>query len=522
MFLKLLDPQMVELNVRATNQRVREKAELYSRALDALNNALDVEALPADVRAILSRNPNTAYLRKMSTVNTFSYNEVLAIYGYSILMGIERRRSECDVHELRGNNIFSFPAAACATTRKRIQLFNTCFGICERERERELYPLKVAKVYDFVQRLRENFVKAYVPDCALVVDEHIIRFKGRVSFAVYMPNKPDPKGIKLWMMCDRYNYVCNFQIYSGEEGERVASGGERTREINQTSRVVTDMLSVLPKNRQYHVTTDRFFTSQNLANKLWCQNITLLGTMRKSQKEIPLPLRERDEHGHKYDRPADSSMYAYQMQCTILSRSSKSKKLFFILSTRHYNDSYDNEANLPRMVVDYNKSKCYVDVADQLVKNYTCERKTKKWTLAVFRRLLDFAAHNAKIIHDVSTMQRDNGSRPDKRKHFLACLAMELIAAYATERFYSQSIPRLRKLQIHKYFDIPMPDISGSIAGVETIRKRCFACGPNSNNKTRYVCSQCSMYVCRKHCNVTYITSCLQCLQLQTVFSDAV
>ena len=110
------------------------------------------------------------------------------------------------------------------------------------------------------------------------IDEHLMGFRERVPFRVYMGNKPDKYGIKIWMMCDvETHYALNFQVYTGKEGE--------TAERNQGKRVVLDLSESLPPGRG--ITTDNFFTGVDLAQELLKRKLTLLGTIKKNRREIP-------------------------------------------------------------------------------------------------------------------------------------------------------------------------------------------------------------------------------------------
>lgn len=53
----------------------------------------------------------------------------------------------------------------------------------------------------------------YVPGAFVTVDEQIVPFCGRAGFVQYMPNKPDPYGIKNWLTTDSYTFhVYNMQV----------------------------------------------------------------------------------------------------------------------------------------------------------------------------------------------------------------------------------------------------------------------------------------------------------------------
>jgi len=79
-------------------------------------------------------------------------------------------------------------------------------------------------------------------------------------------------------MCDvSSNYLYNLQAYLGKEGE--------SPEQQQGARVVSDMATLVYGSGR-NITTDNFFTSHSLAKFLLGLNLTLLGTVRKTRKEL--------------------------------------------------------------------------------------------------------------------------------------------------------------------------------------------------------------------------------------------
>lgn len=72
---------------------------------------------------------------------------------------------------------------------------------------------KVRRVYD---HLRMKFEEVYSPGENIAIDEGMIACRGNLSFRVYMPDKPDKFGVKLFMLCDSSNGYCSrLEIYHG-------------------------------------------------------------------------------------------------------------------------------------------------------------------------------------------------------------------------------------------------------------------------------------------------------------------
>lgn len=138
-----------------------------------------------------------------------------------------------------------------------------------------------------------------------------------------------------------------------------------------------------------NITTDSFFTSVPLAEKLWEEKLTILGTMRKNKPQIPStfqPSRSRD---------VLSSQFLFRDQFTLMSYVPKKNKSVVLLSSQHHSSSIDTVSGKPEMILDYNKTKGAVDTVDHLVSNFSCCRRSNKWPINMFYFLLDAIAYNS-------------------------------------------------------------------------------------------------------------------------------
>ena len=241
---------------------------------------------------------------------------------------------------------------------------------------------KLAPIYKIWHRFIEACQKSYKAGSCVTIDESLVPFRGRCSFKVYMPSKPSKYGIKIWCMVDATNaYLLNAQIYSGKSPD----GPER----QQASRVVRDLTTTIA-NSGRNVTCDNFFTDFNLAVELLDKNITLLGTLRKNKREIPLSfqaLRHRIEQSAMFGFSKDHHL----MICSYVPKINKS---VILLSTMHYdNKKQVDEPFKPNMIMDYNATKGGVDTLDLLVKNYSCKRNTNRWHLVIFYWMIDVTGY---------------------------------------------------------------------------------------------------------------------------------
>ncbi|RWS23338.1 piggyBac transposable element-derived protein 4-like protein [Leptotrombidium deliense] len=472
-FLLLFDEQIVQWNIDATNLRGRYTASLYATALEIKNGTLSIhdvqhdEATKEDIIELTMQTEDN--LKRRSKWIDFTRDEILAIYGFYLLMGVKKEKNIEDAISLKGNRILSFPAAGIATSKNRLRIFTNAFGLTHPQRERDLHESmiavsesykndKIAKVRDIINRLRDNYVKAYIPETDLVVDEQMVGYKGRTSLKQHMPNKPDKYGIKLWALVDRNQYTLNLQVYAGQEGFRRV--GSRMREVDQAHRVVMDMVSVLDtSDRKHHITTDRFFTSLKLADDLLKRNITLTGTIRENKLEVPEELRKQRRNGESNRRTVNSVI-----------RCVKPNKLVHILGSAHNHSETEvvGPKKIPQLNDKYNKSKHFVDIVDNMLKKYTAQRPTMKWNFALLIRLIDITALNA----------------------------YKLVSNGINNSMGFKSLDIARVIDISSYSNDFEPH---QVTGVSHKRVRCNYCPRKSGNKTRYKCKCCARPACGKH-----------------------
>ena len=113
---------------------------------------------------------------------------------------------------------------------------------------------------------------------------------------------------------------------------------------------------------------------------------------------------------------------------TLIVYQRKPKKNVCVFSSLHMSTELDeSEKNKSKRVKFYNKTKCGVDVADQMARQYSVKAGTRRWPVAVFFNILDLAGINAFMFYKKRT--GDKVSRRD----FLFKLATQLREDYIVE-----------------------------------------------------------------------------------------
>ena len=293
-------------------------------------------------------------------------------------------------------------------------------------------------------------------------------------------------------MSDTNGYFLDGEIYLGRKGSTPA-------EKNQAQRVVTQL--VQPHyNSGRNVTCDNFFTSLSLAEVLYENGLTLLGTLRKNRKEIPkefLSLR----------RPLHSTIFAYKGRTQLLSYMAKKSKCVLVLSTLHRsNEVRDDEDHKPQTILDYNMLKCPVDVLDQMANTYTTRRKVRRWPVTVFENVLDLAAINAFVTWIKCHPDWHSGQRTSRRRLFLKEMAIELLLPNMSMRVVESPRgamqPKVKKARLvcssKAVCSHPDPTEAESLSARK--RGRCHLC--SANRRVFSFCHVCKRHVCNHHSKV--------------------
>ena len=108
------------------------------------------------------------------------------------------------------------PCYSATMSRSRFQVLNKCVRFDDKTTRLariEGHEGKLAPIYSFLQYLGNKFMEAYEPGLVVTVDERLTSFHGRCSFKDAMRGKPDPEGLKIWVLNDASNsYLWNFDV----------------------------------------------------------------------------------------------------------------------------------------------------------------------------------------------------------------------------------------------------------------------------------------------------------------------
>ena len=182
---------------------------------------------------------------------------------------------------------------------------------------------KRSKVQPFLDLLVPLFQRYLNPSRELSIDEAMIAFRGRVGFRQYIRGKPQPWGIKAYVLSEsRTGYMYNLVIYYGKETQLITKPG-----LNHTTNVVLTLMHPL-SDLGYDLYTDRFYTSPMLATELLQMHTTLTGTVMCNRKNMPAAVKSKKQKKGDVDTYSKGPMIV--MQWT-------DKRTLTTLTTKHAN-----------------------------------------------------------------------------------------------------------------------------------------------------------------------------------------
>ena len=263
---------------------------------------------------------------------------------------------------------------------------------------------KLYKIRPLLQMLRKNCL-AVPSEEDNAVDEQIIPFKGESSLRRYLPKKPKKWGFKIFSRNGQSGFCYDFEV----EG---APDPQQSDEINpldtigkSAGDVVLRMCSKLPKNQNYKVYFDNYFTFPELLSKLKQWGICAVGTIREDRlrgcNEVLKSERELKKEGRGsfcgavdlntgitvvrwYDKKLVqlASNYTFTHPTDVVQRWSKKENKYV-------------EVPRPQIVVIYNGGMGGVDLFNMFQALYRLHHKSRKGYMRFFFWILGTAVINA-------------------------------------------------------------------------------------------------------------------------------
>lgn len=351
-------------------------------------------------------------------------------------------------------------------------------------------------ITDFFDLFINNCQQMYSVGTCCCIDEMLVTFRGKCSFKVYIPNKPGKYGMKIMCMTDaRTSYLYNAYIYSGKDSDGRGLPAEEKKYSKPTQSVLRLSQPIYGTNR--NITADNWFSSIEVIDKLKQKSLTYVGTVRKNKKELP------SEFLPNKNREIESTIYGFTSDKTLISHVPKKNKAVILVSSMHHQKCTDALTKKPEIIAFYNNTKGGVDSLDEKCAKYSCSRRTRRWPMAIFYKVVDICSSNAFVIYQ-SHSNTEGQNTEGTRFAFIKDLAFKLITPHLEKRLNNPRISKDIRSLISRILKTPeVPDVDDIQETLER-RKTCIMCPASLKRKSKYVCMTCKGAIClqcaRKFC----------------------
>lgn len=271
-----------------------------------------------------------------------------------------------------------------------------------------------------------------VRDVHLSIDEQIIPFTGNTKMKQYVRGKPNPTGLKNFILANNYGLVLDFCVYQGKGSSFIT---ESKYPLTVGESAVIHLSKTIPPGTCLYF--DRFFTTQKLLDILKTKKILSTGTVMKNN--IPKTVNLVSDKILMKKPRGTTIQYVREDKKVCLIKWFDNKPIH-LLSTECVKNPIDvckrwnkiKRVNIdvpqPIIVKQYNENMGGVDLCDRMIAYYRMKYKTNKWTLRTIMHFIDLAVVNSWILYKQDLKRKNT---PEKKipqlLDFRITLAHELI-----------------------------------------------------------------------------------------------
>nr|AHN53433.1 DDE domain transposase [Nuttalliella namaqua] len=339
----------------------------------------------------------------------------------------------------------------------------------------------------------------------LAVDEQMIPFSGRCGFRQYVPSKPNPVGLKNFVLAAPDGLVLDFVIYTGKN----TVPDSDVKELGLGGAVVKKLIETVPPEKPVLLFTDRYFTSLKLLDYLLSRNVYLTGTVmanRTGGVAATLPKDSDMARGTSAQKVRGD-----QKTCIVKWKDNKSVLLLSSAAGVDPEGTCKRWSRERKMKIDikqpavvklYNENMGGIDLFDRFVSYYRITTRTKKWTIRVFTHFLDMACCNAWIQYtrDCKSAEVATKNRLDLLE-FKANVAESLIRGRTYSRDEGECGMSSQQRQVRgRIIPIPPDDIrfdrTDHFPAQMKLPSQKKCRNPGCTGKTRVMCRKCNVFLC--------------------------
>lgn len=349
--------------------------------------------------------------------------------------------------------------------------------------------------------------KSLVAEERLCIDEQMVPFKGRLDIKQYVKGKPNPWGIKIFMLCGESGLVYDFLPY---QGSTTKIEDHIKQQYGVTGAIVLRLADRIPSGVGHKLFFDNYFTSLPLLREMLGKKIFAAGTVRSNRCE-KCPLKAEKEM-KKSGRGSSDCVVSADGNIAITrwmdNRTVTLASNFIAIededSVRRWNKAEKCYADVkrPAVIKAYNRSMGGVDKVDFLISLYRTTIRSRKWTLRMTFHFMNLAVVNAWLEYRRDA-DKENLPKQLDLLDFTLRVIEGLSAAGSKPVATKRGRPSLSPLQVLKHPRMaenrPIQDVRFDQLGHfplhdETRERRCKMEG--CTGRTRLMCEKCKVHLC--------------------------
>lgn len=449
--------------------------------LDIPENATPIDIFEKttnlDVLVDLITEQTNLYAAQNGREFVTSKEEIRAFLGINFIMSVSKLPNlKCYWNV---DSFFSNDGVRNAITRTRFTsiLQNLHFADNESADKSD----KGYKMRTVITHLNEAFREAVSDASKQSIDEHMTKFKGKMSCKQYMKNKPIKWGFKWWCRCSsKTGYLYEFDLYLGKK-EKTEFGLGETVVLNLSKRLEKTYCMLF---------FDNFFNSPMLVYKLYERGIYSVGTVRSDRKNMAIMKKDKDMERGDVDFQYAENVFAVKWfdnrGVTLVGTCQLGCNRVSSVLRRVKGQAAKIAVTCPEVIKDYNSGMGGVDLLDQRTAAYKLDRKSSggRYYLRLFFDLMDMSVVNSHVVY--------KGLNPKGMEllDFKIVVAKSLIGTY-NNRIRSSSLSHASRREV---FPSSTPL---HLPIIQATRGKCRYCSAGGvENKTYIQCNTCGVYLC--------------------------
>ncbi|XP_046399949.1 uncharacterized protein LOC124166462 [Ischnura elegans] len=264
------------------------------------------------------------------------------------------------------------------------------------------------------------------------LDEQMVPFSGRCLFRQYVPSKPNPLGLKCFVLAASDGLVLDFHMYTGKG----TVPENDLKEMGLGSSVVKLLTQSVPQDGRHCVYTDRFFTSIKSIKYLRKNNIFQVGTVMRNRIGPVINKLNSDKNLKRGEwdelvEESDSTCLVKwkDNKCVLMLSSCAGSQPLSTCKRWSKEEKKKIEVPQPYVVKIYNEKMGGVDLCDRFMSYYRCNVRTRKWPVRLFNHFVDLVTVNCWIMNQrhykkEGTQKKETTSLLDYKMHLGRALTL--------------------------------------------------------------------------------------------------